>query len=110
MQRLAEPDWVASNLDLFVLCVILAGGGATQSVAPYRTPALPNLGIYRVLEIIFQRYNNASNFGGSMAKYKSRIKYRMEAPLDISSCKREPTQHYSTLSRNNPPIYPRLGR
>lgn len=32
----------------------------------------------------------------------------MEAPLDISGYKHGPTQHYSTVSQNNPPIYPEL--
>lgn len=50
-QRPAELNWVGSNLDLFVLWSLPAG---PQSVAPYRSPALPNLGIYRHLEIIFQ--------------------------------------------------------
>lgn len=28
---------------------------------------------------------------------------------DILGCERRPTRHYSTVSRNNPPIYPRPG-
>lgn len=31
-------------------------------------------------------------------------------PVDISGRKHGPTRHYSTVSRNNPPIYPEPGK
>lgn len=51
MQRLAERNRADSNLDLFVLWSLPA---AEQSVASYRSPALPNFRIYGAPKIIFQ--------------------------------------------------------
>lgn len=38
------------------------------------------------------------------------IVWRQPAPVDISGRKHGPTRHYSTVSRNNPPIYPEPGK
>lgn len=61
MQRPAErsSSRVRSNLDLFVLWSLPAAG---RSVAPYRSPALPELGDLSRSQNYISRYNNASNF------------------------------------------------